>query len=114
MKVLPEQLALVAAQPSLAPQPGPRPAAARPATPSAKQEAPSTVPNVMSPIGGQSPNVTYRRDSNGRAYYVFSEAQSGQEIQEVRAKEVRNVAQEIEEYLKQQEAKATSHLNVKA
>jgi len=113
MKVLPEQLALVAAQPSLAPQPGPRPAA-RPATPSAKPEAPATVPNIISPIGGQQTDVTFRRDSNGRVYYVVSDTQSGKEIQEVPAKEVRNVGQEIEEYLKQQEAKATSHVNVKA
>ena len=59
-------------------------------------------------------DVTFRRDSNGRIYYVVSDAQSGEEILEVPPKAVREVGQGIEDYLKQEESKTNSHIEVKA
>lgn len=59
-------------------------------------------------------NVTLRRDTNGRVYYVVSDAKSGQEILEVPPKELRDVGQGIEDYLKEQQSKAGSHVEVKA
>jgi hypothetical protein len=60
-------------------------------------------------------SVTFRRDSNGRIYYVVSDANSGQEILEVPPKAVRDVGQGIEDYLKEQECKAGgSRVKVKA
>ena len=59
-------------------------------------------------------DVTFRRDSNGRIYYVVADAQSGEEILEVPPKAVRDVGQGIEDYLKQEESKTNSHIEVKA
>ncbi len=59
-------------------------------------------------------DVTFKRDSNGRIYYVVSDAQSGEEILEVPPKAVRDVGQGIEDYLKQEESKANAHIVVKA
>jgi hypothetical protein len=70
--------------------------------------------NVAPPVGGEQRDVTFRRDGNGRVYYVVSDAQSGQEIQELPAAAVRSVGQGIDELLKQEEAKARPHVNVKA
>jgi hypothetical protein len=69
---------------------------------------------VVPPMQRQT-DVTFRRDSNGRIYYVVSDAGSGQEILEVPPKAVRDVGQGIEDYLKEQESKAGgSHVKVKA
>jgi len=59
-------------------------------------------------------DVTFRRDSNGRIYYVVADAQSGEEILEVPPKAVREVGQGIEDYLKQEESKTAAHVTVKA
>jgi uncharacterized FlaG/YvyC family protein len=59
-------------------------------------------------------NVTVRRDSNGRVYYSVSDAKSGQEILEVPPKALRDVGQGIEEYIKEQQSKASAHVKVKA
>jgi uncharacterized FlaG/YvyC family protein len=59
-------------------------------------------------------DVTYRQDSNGRVYYSISDAKSGQEILEVPPKALRDVDQGIEDYLKAQQSKASSHIKVKA
>jgi uncharacterized FlaG/YvyC family protein len=58
-------------------------------------------------------DVTFRRDSNGRVYYVISDASSGEEILEVPPKMVRDVGQGIEDFLKEEQSKA-SHVKVKA
>ncbi len=58
--------------------------------------------------------VTLHQDANGRAYYLVSDAQSGQEIVEIPPKAVRDVGQGIQEYLKQEETKATSQVEIKA
>jgi|SRR5580704_3759852 hypothetical protein len=59
-------------------------------------------------------DVTLRRDNNGRVYYVVSDADSGQEILEVPPKALRDVGQGIEDYLKGEQSKASSHVKVKA
>ena len=68
---------------------------------------------IVTPAQRQT-DVTFRRDSNGRIYYVVSDAHSGQEIVELPAKEVRDVGQGIEDYLKKEESKAPPHIEVKA
>ena len=68
---------------------------------------------LVTPVPRQT-DVTFRRDSNGRIYYVVADARSGQEILEVPPKAVRDVGQGIEDYLKEEESKAASHIEVKA
>jgi hypothetical protein len=68
---------------------------------------------IVTPAQRQT-DVTFRRDSNGRIYYVVSDAHSGQEIVELPAKEVRDAGQGIEDYLKKEESKAAPHIEVKA
>jgi hypothetical protein len=71
--------------------------------------AAGTVPPVQ-----RATDVTFRRDSNGRVYYLVSDASSGQEILEVPPKTVREVGQGIEDYLKKEQSKTNSHVEVKA
>ncbi len=114
----------------IAPDP-PSVAAADPSSPAASQgksERVSTPSSTASTVEGASTSagtaivsptqrptdVTFRRDSNGRIYYVVSDAQSGEEILEVPPKAVRDVGQGIEDYLKQEESKANAHIEVKA
>lgn len=68
---------------------------------------------IVTPAQRQT-DVTFRRDANGRIYYVVSDAHSGQEIVELPAKEVRDVGQGIEDYLKKEESKSTPHIEIKA
>jgi hypothetical protein len=68
---------------------------------------------VVTPAQRQT-DVTFRRDSNGRIYYVVSDAHSGADIIEVPSKTVREASQGIEDYLKKEESKATPHIEVKA
>jgi uncharacterized FlaG/YvyC family protein len=68
---------------------------------------------AVTPLQRQT-DVTYRQDNNGRVYYSVSDAKSGQEILEVPPKELRDVSQGIEDYVKAQESKAGSHVKVKA
>jgi len=75
--------------------------------------APASGPAPVNPVQRDT-DVTFRRDSNGRIYYVVNDAQSGQEILEVPTKAVREAGQGIEDYLKKEESKATSHVKVKA
>jgi len=79
---------------------------------SAGKESTGDIPLSSAAIAVQPPNVTFRRDSNGRIYYVLSDAQSGREIEELPPEVVRYVAQGIEDYLKQEQAKHTP-LNTK-
>jgi hypothetical protein len=75
-------------------------------------EIPAVTPAQSVP--DRSANVTFRRDASGRIYYVLTDAQSGKELQELPPEEVRKVGEGIAQFLKQEEAKNTSHLNVKA
>ena len=59
-------------------------------------------------------NVTFRRDPSGQIYYVVTDPNSGKEIREVPAEEIRKVGEGIQEYLKQEEAKSSPHVEVKA
>jgi|GEM_PF-2603563 uncharacterized FlaG/YvyC family protein len=67
---------------------------------------------IVTPVQRQ-PDVTFRRDSNGRIYYIVSDAQTGQEILELPAKTVRDVEQGIADYLKQEGSKGGEHVEVK-
>jgi uncharacterized FlaG/YvyC family protein len=69
--------------------------------------------SIVPPVQRQT-DVTFRRDSNGRVYYVVSDSHSGQEILEVPPKAVRDVGQGIEDYLKNEQSKSSSHVEVKA
>ena len=68
---------------------------------------------IVTPVQRQT-DVTFRRDSNGRIYYVVSDAHSGQEIVELPAKAVRDVGKGIEDYLQKEESKTIRHLEIKA
>jgi len=68
---------------------------------------------IVTPAQRQT-DVTFKRDSSGRIYYVIADAKSGEEIMEVPAKAVRDVDQGITDYLKEAESKAGGHVKVKA
>jgi len=68
---------------------------------------------VLKPVEDPT-NVTLRRDTNGRVYYVVSNATSGQEILEVPPKALRDVGQGIQDYLKEAQSKAGAHVKIKA
>jgi hypothetical protein len=78
-----------------------------------ENQTPVTATSNATPSVRQT-NVTLRRDTNGRVYYVVSDAKSGQEIIEVPPKALRDVSQGIEDYLKAEESKASTHVEVKA
>jgi uncharacterized FlaG/YvyC family protein len=80
---------------------------------SVESDAMTSVTNPVTPVQ-RNTDVTFRRDSNGRIYYVVSDAQSGEEILEVPTKSVRDVSQGIEDYLKQTQSKSSSHVKTKA
>jgi len=79
------------------------------------EKASTAAGTAIVPPAQRQTNVTFRRDANGRIYYVVSDANSGEEILEVPPKAVRDVGQGIEDYLKERESKAGgSHVEVKA
>jgi hypothetical protein len=78
------------------------------------EHAATSVSAAVVPPPQRQTDVTFRRDNNGRIYYVVSDARSGQEILEVPPKTVRNVGQGIDDYLKQEESKVTAHVEIKA
>ena len=95
--------------------------AAAPARPSAKVSAPKpALQKQAEPASQQSvsslaqeTNVVFRRDSNGQIYYVFTDANTGREIQELPPKQVRAVGQGIAELVKELEEKSSNRLEVK-
>ncbi|HEY2545828.1 MAG TPA: hypothetical protein VGI46_07180 [Candidatus Acidoferrum sp.] len=68
-------------------------------------------PTAAAPLQRQTA-VTLKRDNNGRVYYSVSDAKSGEEILEVPPKALRDVGQGIEDYIKEQQSKAASHVKV--
>jgi uncharacterized FlaG/YvyC family protein len=78
------------------------------------EKATTAASTAIVPPTQRQTDVTFRRDSNGRIYYVVSDTSSGQEILEVPPKAVRDVSQGIEDYLKQEQSKADAHVEVKA
>jgi uncharacterized FlaG/YvyC family protein len=79
----------------------------------AEKAAAAAETSAADPLQRQT-EVTYRQDSNGRVYYSVSDAKSGQEILEVPPKILRDVSQGIEDYVKQEQSKASAHVEVKA
>jgi hypothetical protein len=97
----------------------PRPATAAPpgeaTTQTLRPSAPSLEPKkIVVPAESQSPNVTFRRDEQGKVYYVLTDVESGREIREMPPEEIRKVGQGIADYLKQEAAKAASRVKIKA
>src|SRR5579871_3460804 len=94
---------------------------AAPTRPSAKVSVPKPVPDKKAePASQQSvstlsqeTNVVFRRDSNGQIYYVFTDANTGREIQELPPKQVRAVGQGIAVLVKELQAKSSNRLEVK-
>jgi len=117
MKIAPEQVQGSSVEPV-----SPAAAAAKNERVSTESSTASTVEKAsieagtaVVPPAQRQTNVTFRRDSNGRIYYVVSDANSGQEILELPPKAVRDVGQGIDDYLKEQESKiGGSHVEVKA
>ena len=68
---------------------------------------------VTAPLAQQATNVIFRRDPSGQIYYVFTDAQSGRELQEVPPRQVRNVGEGIAELVKELQLKSSNHLEVK-
>jgi uncharacterized FlaG/YvyC family protein len=54
-------------------------------------------------------NVTFRKDSGGQIYYVFTDSESGRELRELPPEAVRKVGEGIAEFLQQQD----KHLDTK-
>lgn len=77
------------------------------------KETTNEVPLINPAASAEQPNVTFKRDANGRIYYVVSDAQSGKEIEEVPPQAVRDVAEGIEQYLKKGQTKPYTPLNEK-
>jgi len=76
---------------------------------------PSSEPSAQPvPVGYLSPDVSFRRDANGQVYYVLTDSQSGKELREVPPATLRSVSQGIEDFLKEEETRASSHIEVKA
>ena len=115
MKIVPNQTSDPAggASSAFAAASAPR-APARPATPATPQEGTLEAQHSALPAGTPQTNVTFRKDSQGQIFYVLTDAQSGEEIRQVPPEEIRKVGEGIEQYLKQQETKATTHLKTKA
>jgi hypothetical protein len=64
-------------------------------------------------VAEQGTNVVFRRDPSGQIYYVFTDAKSGREIQELPPKQVRNVGEGIAELVKELQQKSSNRLEVK-
>jgi uncharacterized FlaG/YvyC family protein len=67
-----------------------------PNSPSPENQEPATQKStVTEPL-----SLSFRKDSNGRTYYVLTDPQSGQIVREIPPEEIRNVSQGIDDYLK--------------
>jgi hypothetical protein len=87
------------------------PAPAQPQT-AAKPVSENSKPLTAAPI--LQVNVTLRRDTDGKIYYVFTDANTGKELREFPASEVRKAGQGVDELLKQEEQRAAHSLDTKA
>jgi hypothetical protein len=110
---------IVTNTPDSAPTPSPAPStprvATRPAPPSPAPEAVGEAQKSAAAAAGiLQAVVTFRRDPQGRIYYVVTDAQSGREIRELPPEEVRKVGEGIDEYLQREAAKTQQHLEIKA
>lgn len=84
---------------------------ARPArqTSVSKREAAPTPSKSAAPSQLFQTNVTFRKDSGGQIYYVFTDAESGRELRELPPEAVRKVGEGIAQFLQQQD----KHLDTK-
>jgi uncharacterized FlaG/YvyC family protein len=97
------------------PAPAPSPAKSQsPTANNSREDVASEISKTVPASGILQANVTFRRDSNGQIYYVVTDANSGKELREVPPAEIRKVGEGITEYLKQAEAKSSTHLEEKA
>ncbi len=88
------------------------------APPSGAPKSPASS-ELQKPANEQSPapealSLSFRKDSNGRTYYVLTDPQSGQIVREVPPEEIRQVGQGIEDYLKSQAALTARRTDSKA
>ena len=82
-------------------------------TASARQAPKKSAELSPAPVAQQGTTVIFRRDSSGQIYYVFTDAQTGREIQELPPKQVRNIGEGIAELMKELQQKSSNHLEVK-
>ena len=111
-------------QPAVERLSAPAPRAVTPAENSAattevpRKEQSASIQNSASPPPASpapsAPDVTFKRDSAGQIYYVFTDPQTGDELREIPPKEIRSVGEGIADYLKQAQEKTTPHVQVKA
>ena len=59
-------------------------------------------------------NLSFRKDSDGRTFYVLIDPQSGQIVREIPPEQIRQLGRGIEEYLKSQAALTTRRTDSKA
>lgn len=83
---------------------------------SAPQPAPSRAPQGARavPAGEPQAAVTFRRDDRGQVYYVVTDLQTGKELQQIPAEQVRKVGEGIANFLKRLEGQSKSHVEAKA
>lgn len=117
MQIVPNaQVSLPAEAPQAAPAPAvvPRVTAISP-VPTAAPPPAADLHRTAAPAVKQDPLVTIQRDTDGRIYYVITDAQSGKQIGEIPPEEIRNVGDGIASFLKQLEAKraASEHIAAK-
>lgn len=114
MQILFDPNAVASGQDLQAQAPRPADVQTEPSEPVNSQPETEAPNQKESPSSGFSQaNVTFKRDSDGRIYYVVTDATSGKELREVPSEEVRKAGEGIEEFLKQQQAAASEHLEVK-
>jgi hypothetical protein len=72
------------------------------------------IPAVQASSVLAAPNVTFKRDSNGQIYYIVTDSETGEELRQLPAEEIRKVGEGIAEYLKREQQKQPTHIRVKA
>ena len=87
--------------------------AAQAASSAADRTPKKSAEHATTAIADQGTNVIFRRDPSGQIYYVFTDAESGREIQELPPKQVRNVGEGIAELIKNLQGKSSNRLEVK-
>lgn len=104
---------------------GGTPSVRTPTLAASQNSPPNRAPNtpaateVQKPAPGQvaateSLALSFRKDPDGSTYYVLTDPQSGQIVREIPPEEIRQVGQNIEEYLKAQAALTTQKTDTKA
>ena len=114
MQIRPDPNAAASGQDLQAQAPRPANVRTEPSRPVDSQPETEVSDKKASPTSGFSEaNVTFKRDSDGRIYYVVTDATSGKELRQVPSEEVRKAGEGIEEFLKEKQAAESEHLEVK-